>query len=134
MLNNSDFIKIVIYKKGQSVTKKRILYELGQGTSLRREDYSSAAERAVKNALWQNSLNVAEAFGFEKNDMIIDVRLGAQEPDKIEIDKIKAIFPYGTVKVDCTFGGLDVYKCNNDGKTIIVTAAIIVSFDMETVI
>ena len=48
------------------MAKKRIVFELGQGTSLRREDYSSAAERAVRNALWQNSLNVAEVFGFEK--------------------------------------------------------------------
>ena len=115
------------------MAKKRIVFELGQGTSLRREDYSTAAERAVRNALWQNSLTVAEAFGFEKNDMIVDVLLGAQEPDKINVDQIKGIFPYGAVTIDRVFGGLDVNKPNNDGKTIIVTAAIIISFDMETI-
>mgnify|MGYP001398173660 CR=1 FL=1 len=115
------------------MTKKRIVFELGQGTSLRREDYSSAAERAVRNALWQNSLNVAEAFGFEKRDMIVHVLLGAQEPGKINVDQIKRIFPYGTVTIECMFGGLDVNKPNNDEKTIIVTAAIIISFDMETI-
>ncbi len=116
------------------MAKKRIVFELGQGTSLRRADYSSAAERAVRNALWRNSLNVADVFGFEKSDMIVDVILGAQEPDKINVDQIKGIFPYGTVKIDRIFGGLDVNKPHNDGKTIIVTAAVIVSFDMETII
>ncbi len=115
------------------MAKKRIVFELGQGTSLRREDYSSAAERAVRNALWQNSLNVAEAFGFEKSDMIVDVLLGAQEPDKINIDQIKGIFPYGIVTINPMFGGLDVNKLHNDGKIIIVTAAIIISFDMEII-
>ena len=115
------------------MAKKRIVFELGQGTSLRRNDYSSAAERAVRNALWQNSLNVAEAFGFEKSDMIVDVLLGAQEPDKINTDQIKGIFPYGTVEIDCIFGGLDIKKPHNDGKTIIVTAAVIISFNMEKI-
>ena len=126
--------RVEILLKGELVTKKRIVFELGQGTSLRREDYSSAAERAVRNALWQNSLNVAEAFGFEKSDMIVHVLLGAQEPDKINIDQIKGIFPYGTIKIDCMFGGLNVNKPHNDGKTIIVTAAVIISFNMEKII
>ena len=115
------------------MAKKRIVFELGQGTSLRQNDYSNAAERAVRNALWRNSLSVAEAFGFKKSDMIIDVLLGAQEPERINIDQIKGIFPYGNVTIDPMFGGLDVNKPNNDGKTIIVTAAIIISFDMESI-
>ncbi|MDG2475132.1 MAG: Lin0512 family protein [Paracoccaceae bacterium] len=113
------------------MAKKRIVLELGQGTSLRREDYSKAAERAVKNALWQNSLNVAEAFGFDKSDMIVEVLLGSQQPEKIDRDKIKDIFPYGVVTIESAFGGLDVCKPDGGGKTIIVTAAVIVSFEME---
>ena len=113
------------------MTKKRIVLELGQGTSLRTEDYTNAAKRAVKNALWQNSLNVAEAFGFDKSDMIIDVILGAQEPNKIKKEIVKACFPYGDISIKSAFGGLDVPKPNSSEKTIIVTAAIIVSFRME---
>ena len=116
------------------MSKKRIVFELGQGTSLRHEDYTKAAKRAVENALWKNSLNVAEAFGFDKSDMIIDVILGAQEPGKIESEKIRGIFPYGEVSIEKTFGGLDVPKPDGGGKTIIVTAAIIVSFQMEILI
>ena len=115
------------------MAKKRIIFELGQGTSLRREDYSEAAIRAVKNALWRNSLNVAEAFGLKKNDMIVEVLLGAQEPNRIDNEKIMAIFPYGSVSIKNVFGGLDVQKTDGDGKIVIVTGAIIISFNMEKV-
>ena len=45
------------------MAKKRIVLELGQGTSLRNENYTRAAKRAVENALWKNSLSFAELFG-----------------------------------------------------------------------
>lgn len=115
------------------MAKKRIILELGQGTSLRNENYTRAAKRAVENALWQNSLSVAELFGFEKKDMVIDVVLGSQEPTKIDRKIIEAIFPYGEVSIKCIFGGLDVPTANASRKTLIVTAAIIVSLEMEVV-
>jgi hypothetical protein len=46
------------------MTKKRMVVQFGQGHSIRRADYTAAAERAVRDALWHNSLTVAEAFGF----------------------------------------------------------------------
>ena len=115
------------------MAKKRIVLELGQGTSLRNENYTRAAKRAVENALWKNSLSVAELFGFDKKDMLIDVVLGSQEPKLVDKKIIEAIFPYGEVSIDCIFGGLDVLKPDASGKTIIVTAAIIVSFKMEAI-
>ena len=116
------------------MAKKRIIFELGQGTSLRQEDYSKAAVRAVKDALWRNSVNVSEAFGLKKSDMIVEVLLGAQEPDKIDKEMVKAIFPYGSISIKNVFGGLDVAKPNDGGKTVIVTAAIIVSLNVERAI
>ena len=44
---------------------KRLLTEFGMGSSLRRCDYTKAAVRAVKDALWHNSINIAELFGKE---------------------------------------------------------------------
>ena len=81
------------------MAKTRIALELGMGTSLRRQDYTKAACRAVEDALWHNSLYLAEAFGFEKSDMIIDVEIGVQCPQQVDIDKVVAIFPYGQVSV-----------------------------------
>tara|TARA_B100000700_G_C14502885_1_gene604937 strand:+ start:238 stop:591 length:354 start_codon:yes stop_codon:yes gene_type:complete len=111
--------------------KKKMVFEIGQGTSLRSNDYSRAGVRAVENALWKNSLNLAQAFGFEKSDMIVDVTIGVQKPDKIDIERIKKIFPYGVIYVKPQLGGLDIPETENTAKTIIAVAAIVVSFEIE---
>ena len=113
------------------MAKTRIVLELGMGTSLRRQDYTKAACRAVEDALWHNSLSLAEAFGFEKSDMIIDVEIGVQRPQKVDIDKVAAIFPYGQASVQVAEGGLDIDKPGGSGRTIIANAAVVVYFDME---
>ena len=113
------------------MAKTRIALELGMGTSLRRQDYTKAACRAVEDALWHNSLSLAEAFGFEKSDMIIDVEIGVQCPQQVDIDKVAAIFPYGQASVQVVEGGLDIDKPDGSGRTIIANAAGVVYFDME---
>ena len=116
------------------MAKTRIALELGIGTSLRRHDYTKAACRAVKDALWHNSLSLAEAFGFEKSDMIINVEIGVQRPDEVDIHQVAAIFPYGSASVQIVEGGLDIPKPDGKGHTIIANAAVVVSFDMEAAI
>ena len=63
------------------MAKKRIALELGMGSSLRRGDYTSAAKRAVENALWRNSLTVADAFGLPREAMLVDVEVAVQKPE-----------------------------------------------------
>ena len=45
-----------------------MLLELGTGTALRSGDYTKAASRAVRDALWHNSINVAEIFNTNKEN------------------------------------------------------------------
>ncbi len=113
--------------------KTRVLVEFGMGTSLRREDYTEAALRAIKDALWHNSVNMAELFDFPKEAMIIDAEIGVQQPEKVDKGALTAIFPYGQPNITVTQGGLDIDKPHTEGRTIIANAAIIVSFDMEPV-
>ncbi len=101
------------------------------GTSLRRTDYTDAALRAIKDALWHNSVNMAELFGFPKEAMIIDVEIGVQQPDQVDVEALKAVFPYGQPNISVTKGGLDINKPHGDGRTVIANAALIVSFNME---
>ncbi len=110
----------------------RLLTELGLGTSLRRGDYTEAACRAVRDALWHNSINLAELFGFDKSDMRIKVEIGAQQPDRVNVAEVAKVFPYGQTEIVVTKGGLDVPRPDGDGNpTIMVNAALSVSFDME---
>ena len=113
------------------MAKTRVAMEFGMGTSLRQADYTKAAVRALSDALWHNSLSMAEAFGFDKSDMIVDVEIGVQQPDAVDIASVQAVLPYGQSAVTVSHGGLDVPKPDGSGATIIANAAVVVSFDME---
>ncbi|MBB3993751.1 uncharacterized protein (TIGR02058 family) [Sulfitobacter undariae] len=111
---------------------QKLLVEFGMGTSLRRGDYTQAAERAVKDALWHNSINLAELFGFDKADMQITLDVGVQKPDEVDADVLRAVFPYGNVTVNIVKGGLDVPRPEGTGNpTIMANVALSVGFDME---
>lgn len=110
----------------------RVLTEFGMGTSLRRGDYTEAAKRAVMDALWHNSINMAELFGFDKSAMQITVEIGVQAPDKVDPLVLIGVFPYGQPRVQVVRGGLDVPRPDGNGlPTVIANAAISVAFDME---
>ena len=116
--------------------KKRIALELGMGSSLRRGDYTSAAKRAVENALWRNSLTVADAFGLPREAMLVAVEVAVQKPEAVDVQAIADVFPYGTVSVKAVSGGLDIPKPRDKNSasepqiTVMAQAAIIVSFDL----
>ena len=100
------------------------------GTSLRRQDYTEAAVRAVRDALWHNSINLAELFGKDKADMHITVDVGVQAPERVDAGAVAAVFPYGEVTVNVTHGGLDVPRPDGDGNpTVMANVAISVALE-----
>lgn len=112
------------------MTAKRLLTEFGMGTSLRRQDYTEAATRAARDALWHNSINLAELFGKDKSEMQITVDVGVAQPDKVDTEAVKAVFPYGQVTVNVTQGGLDVPRPEGDGNpTVMANVAISVALE-----
>ena len=112
------------------MAKHRVLTEFGMGSSLRRRDYTEAARRALKDALWHNSINMAELFGQPKEAMVIDVEIAVQAPDQVDCESLKSVFPYGQINVTACHGGLDVPR--PDGHpTVIANAAISVSFERD---
>lgn len=112
--------------------RHRVLTEFGMGSSLRRQDYTEAARRALKDALWHNSINMAELFGFPKEAMIIEVEIAVQDPEAVDCEALKSVFPYGQISVTAVQGGLDVPRPVGL-PTVIANAAISVSFDMEKI-
>ena len=109
-----------------------IVTEFGMGTSLRRGDYTEAAARGIRDALWHNSINAAELFGFDKEDMQIRVDIGAQQPEAVDLDRLAEIFPYGQPEFYVTKGGIDTPRPEGVGNpTVQVVVALTVSFDME---
>ncbi len=111
---------------------KRLIVEFGMGTSLRRGDYTQAAVRGVRDALWRNSINLAELFGFEKADMRITVDIGVQQPQAVDVAEVLKVFPYGQAQVQLHHGGLDTPRPDGQGHpTIMANVALSVGFDME---
>ena len=108
---------------------KRLLTEFGMGTSLRRQDYTEAAVRALKDALWHNSINLAELFGVDKSAMVLDVEVGVAAPDAVDVAVLEAVFPYGQPRVRVVKGGLDVPRADGGKPTVIANAAISVSLE-----
>jgi len=109
---------------------KRLLTEFGMGASLRRQDYTQAAVRGVKDALWHNSINLAELFGKAKKDMLIDVEVAVQDPASVDVNAVAEIFPYGQVQVTVVPGGLDVPR-PDALPTVMANVAISVSLDLK---
>jgi uncharacterized protein (TIGR02058 family) len=108
---------------------KRLLTEFGMGTSLRRQDYTEAAVRALKDALWHNSINLAELFGVDKSAMVLDVEIGVQDPGAVDTAVLAGVFPYGQPRISVVKGGLDVPRSDGGKPTVIANAAISVSLD-----
>ena len=108
----------------------RLLTEFGMGTSLRRQDYTQAARRALQDALWHNSINLAELYGQPKEAMHITVEIGVQEPDRVDTDALRDIFPYGQLEFCVVKGGLDVPR--PDGlPTVIANVALSVALELS---
>ena len=111
------------------MTLKRVAMEFGMGTDLHGMDYTKAAVRALKDALWHNSLSMADAFGFPRDAMQVEVLIGVAQPDKVDKQEVAAVLPYGSAKVILEHGGLDIEKDNGD-TTVMANAAAVVYFDI----
>jgi uncharacterized protein (TIGR02058 family) len=113
------------------MAKTRMAVQFGMGSSIRSRNYTEAAARAIRDALWHNSLNLATAFDFPREAMLIDVEVGVQQPQAVDADALLGIFPYGQPIIRVVQGGLDVSKPDGSGLTVMANAAIVVSFDVE---
>ncbi|WP_375279297.1 Lin0512 family protein [Pseudooctadecabacter sp.] len=109
----------------------RLLTEFGMGTSLRRRDYTQAARRALQDALWHNSINLAELYGKPKEAMQITVEIGVQRPDAVDTDALRDIFPYGQLNFSVVEGGLDVPRPDGE-PTVIANVALSVALELNT--
>ncbi len=109
---------------------KRVALEIGMGTDIRGADYTKAAVRAVKDALWHNSLTVAGAVGKSSDDMRVEVVIGVPRPDKVDTAQVLAVLPHGTGTVRVVEGGLEIANEAGTDKTVIAQAAAIVRLDI----
>jgi uncharacterized protein (TIGR02058 family) len=109
---------------------KRIILEMGTGNDLHGGDYTKAAVRAVNDALHHSSLSFVRALGLEAGDLLVEVTIGVQKPEKVDAAKVKAALPHGSVTVNVVKGGLDVPDDERDDTAVIASAAVAVRLDL----
>ncbi|MDB5926619.1 MAG: hypothetical protein JWN13_5555 [Betaproteobacteria bacterium] len=112
------------------MSMKRVVLEIGMGTDIRGADYTKAAVRALRDALWHNSLNVADALGKPTDSMVVEVLIGVPKPDRVDKAEVLAVLPHGTGTVTVVEGGLEIFNDAGTRSTVIANAAAIVRLDI----
>ncbi len=109
---------------------KRMVLQIGMGTDIRGVDPTKAAVRALRDALWHNSLSVADALGQDVDAMQVEVTIGVPHPERVDKEAVLAILPHGTGTITVVDGGLEIPNDAGTNSTLIANAAAIVRLDV----
>ena len=112
------------------MAKQRMVLEIGMGTDIRGRNHTKAAVRALKDALWHNSLTIAAALDLDVDSMQVAVKIGVPQPDQVDREAVLAVLPHGSGTVEVVEGGLDIPNHDGSDGTILAHAAAVVYLDV----
>jgi uncharacterized protein (TIGR02058 family) len=110
--------------------RTRVILELGSGNDLHGSDYTKAALRAVEDALHHSSLSFVRSLRIDKTKLDVEVTIGVQRPEQVDIERVKKSLPLGNVTVTAVKGGLDVPDPESNDPAVIASAAIAVRIEV----
>ncbi|MCB4824585.1 Lin0512 family protein [Roseicella aerolata] len=109
---------------------KRMVLQIGMGTDIRGGEPTKAAVRALRDALWHNSLTITHALGLDADSMQVKVTIGVPRPEQVDRDAVLAVLPHGTGTVEVVEGGLMIPTEDGRGVTLLAQAAAEVFLDL----
>jgi uncharacterized protein (TIGR02058 family) len=112
------------------MASKRMVLQIGMGTDIRAADYTKAAVRALRDALWHNSLSIADAVGLPVDVMQVEVTIGVPRPERVDKEAVLAVLPHGTGSLLVVEGGLEIPNDAGTNSTVIANAAAVVRLDI----
>ena len=112
------------------MAKTRVILELGSGNDLHGCDYTKAALRAVEDALHHSSLSFIRSLKIDRSKVDVEVTIGVQRPERVDIETVKRSLPLGNISVKAVKGGLDVPDPESNDPAVIASAAIAVRIAM----
>ncbi len=65
-----------------------------------------------------------------KTQMFVNVTIGVQQPDRVDLEKVRASLPHGIVTVKAMKGGLDISDPENNDPAVIASAAVEVQLEL----
>jgi len=94
--------------RGKEMERKRFIVELGTGVDLHGEDMTEAACRAVKDAVSRNCLcGLLEIVKLQDpGEMEVEVLVAVPKPEQVDLEKVKAVLPFGSNRVTAVAGGM----------------------------
>ena len=107
------------------MARKPYVLEFGMGVDVHGADSTTAACRAVSDAIRHSSLPFFLDLRERGGTMLVDVTVGVPDPASVDIDRVRRELPHGQVTVRPVTGGLKV----PDSDTLIACVAITVSVD-----
>ncbi|MEP1520093.1 Lin0512 family protein [Ascidiaceihabitans sp.] len=107
--------------------EQRVIIEMGMGNDLHGQDYTKAAARAIEDAFRHSSLPLFGALELSHDAMRVQVTVGVQEPDKLDMDVLTAKLPRGRAEVRAVFGGMNVVS-DEGADTIVIAQAAVEAF------
>jgi len=113
------------------MTWKRMVLEIGMGTDIRGGDSTKAAVRALRDALWHNSLGIADFLGQPVDAMRVEVLIGVPRPETVDKAAVLAVLPHGSGTVNVVEGGLAIPNDAGTDQTIVAQAAAVVRLEVS---
>jgi uncharacterized protein (TIGR02058 family) len=107
------------------MTATPYVFEFGMGVDVHGLDATTAARRAVSDAIRHSSLPFFREVRERGGKMLVDVTVGVPEPGKVDVEAVKRELPHGEVTVRPVAGGLRV----PGSDTLIACVAITVSVE-----
>lgn len=104
--------------------EKRIILEMGSGNDLYGMDYTKAACRAVQDALHHSSIVLFKSLGRDHQEMRVQVTIGVQAPEQVDLERVRAELPRGRAEVTAVLGGLNVHDADQGTTHVLATAAV----------
>ena len=76
-------------------------------------------------ARWPSSARLK----IDKAKLDVEVTIGVQRPEQVDLEKVKASLPVGNITVKAVKGGLDIADPDNNDPAVIASAAIAVRIE-----
>ena len=109
------------------MTDHRMIIEMGMGNDLHGMDYTKAARRAIEDAFRHSSLPIFGSLNLSHTAMRVQVTVGVQDPQALDLAALKQTLPRGDVTVTAVKGGLNVVNPDG-GDTIVIASASVEAF------
>ena len=109
---------------------RRVVLEIGMGTDIRGAEPTKAAVRALRDALWHNSLTIAKALDRDTDSMRVEVTIGVPRPEEVDRQAVLEVLPHGTGSVNVVEGGLEIPSADGADSTLLAHAAAVVRLDL----